>query len=63
MIPIVAQSYARARMADQHRDADARRRLIRARPPMTAHPAAPIVLDPTGLVRRLLARLTPSVAP
>jgi hypothetical protein len=75
MHPTVAYDLARLRVADFHAEADADRRARAAR----RHDAGDGVTggrstllsatrwrtgnDPTGLVRRLLARLRPAVAP
>jgi len=70
MHPIVAHDLARGRIADFHRAADADRRVLAARKddseaPPTVHGGSRWgdAADPTGLVRRLLGRLRPAVAP
>jgi hypothetical protein len=70
MHPTIAQDLARFRIADFHAQADADRRLLEARRVAaddgsdrgfgSRWPGRP---DPTGLVRRLLGRLHPVVAP
>ena len=73
MHPTIAYDLARTRIADFHAQADADRRILAARRDDAAGttdgstalggsrwPARP---DPTGLVRRLMARLHPVVAP
>lgn len=72
MHPIVAHDLARGRIADFHAEADADRRVLAARQPAGDHAVQTTALwgsrwpgrpDPTGLVRRVLARLHPAVAP
>jgi hypothetical protein len=70
MHPIVAYGMARSRIADFHHEAEGSRRVRAAR--LNDSAASPHVVagsrwgdaaDPTGLVRRLLGRLRPVVAP
>jgi hypothetical protein len=70
MHPTIAGDLARIRIAGFHADADADRRLIAARrddsgpePKALAGSRWGDANDPTGLVRRLLGRLRPAVAP
>jgi hypothetical protein len=71
MHPTVAHELARSRIADFHRAADADRRVLAARKDdseaePTVHAGSrwgDAAADPTGLVRRLLGRLRPAVAP
>ena len=68
MHPIVAHELARGRIADFHHQAEQERRLHAARGEEPVRPHLQIVSavqmpDPTRVVRRLLARLRPAVAP
>jgi hypothetical protein len=73
MHPTIAHDLARSRIADFHAQADADRRVLAARREDESPGAgrfAPLHgsrwgqrPDPTGLVRRLMARLHPVVAP
>jgi hypothetical protein len=68
MHPIVAHELARGRIADFHHEAELDRRLHAARGDEPGRPHMHVVSavqmpDPTRLVRRLLARLRPAVAP
>ena len=70
MHPTVTYELARYRIADFHAQADADRRVLAARQDADPSDDASASLgsrwqrpDPTGLVRRLLARLHPVVAP
>jgi len=68
MHPTIASDLAHIRIADFHAQADADRRVLEARRVSdggersfgSRWPGRP---DPTGLVRRLMARLHPVVAP
>jgi hypothetical protein len=68
MHPIVAHELARGRIADFHHEAERSRRLRSTAShdvaPAHAHIVSTVhVPDPTRLVRRLLTRLRPAVAP
>jgi hypothetical protein len=71
MHPTIVHELARSRIADFHAAAAADRRALEARRPDKTPVAEARAFgsrfsrrpDPTGLVRRLLARLNPMVAP
>jgi hypothetical protein len=70
MHPTIASDLARIRIAGFHADADADRRVLAARHDDSKRSRRILAgsrwgdaNDPTGLVRRLLGRLRPAVAP
>jgi hypothetical protein len=72
MHPTIAYDIAKFRIAEFHAEGAADRRALAAREDDDGSPARSTILrgsrwgtgnDPTGLVRRLLGRLRPAVAP